>query len=65
MNRAKGLFPTSVFHFYYNLEQLYLEHQIEPSQIWNCDESGAHANKNGEGAIFARGGQGMFIPFQS
>ena len=24
--------------------------------MWNCDESGAQANKNGEGIIFARRG---------
>ena len=33
MNRVKDLSPTSVFHFYYNLEQLYLKHQYEPYQI--------------------------------
>ena len=57
--RAKGLSPTSVFHFYYNLEQLYLEHKYEPLQIWNCDESGAQANKNGEATVFARKGRSI------
>ena len=42
--------------FYNNLEDLYLEHEYEPSEVWNCDESGAEANKNGEGMVFARRG---------
>ena len=54
MNSAKGLSPTSVFHFYYNLEQLYLEHLYEPCQIRNFDESGAQAKKNGKCIVLTK-----------
>ena len=56
MNRAKALCLQNVAHFYKNLEDLYFEHQYESSQVWNCDESGAQANKNGEGMVLARRG---------
>ena len=53
LNRARALCPQTVEQFYHNLESLYQQHNYETSQVWNCDESGAQANKNGEGAILA------------
>ena len=54
MNRAKALNPSNVAQFYANLEDLYLQHQYEAWQVWNCDESGAQANRNGEEAVIAK-----------
>ena len=56
MNRAKALNPTNVAQFYANLEDLYFQHPYEAWQVWNYDESGAQANRNGEGAVIARRG---------
>ena len=53
MNRAKALCPQHVTFFYKNLEDLYSQHQYESSQVWNCDENGAEANKNGERMVLA------------
>ena len=56
MNRAKSLNPTNVAQFYANLEDLYSQNQYEAWQVWNCNESGAQANRNGEGVVFAKRG---------
>ena len=56
LNRTKALCPTNVAQFYENLEGLYQEHQYDTSQVWNCDETRAQANKNGEAMVFARRG---------
>lgn len=55
--RARGLNPTSVASFYSNLQKVYEENGYSPSQIWNADESGAQAGRNGGGTlVFARKG---------
>ena len=48
--RARGLCEDNVRNFYENLQHLYSLHQYSPNMIWNCDESGAQAGRNG-GAI--------------
>jgi hypothetical protein len=52
--RAKGLCKDNVKSFYDNLETLYSLHKYSPDQIWNCNESGAQARKNGESIVIAR-----------
>ena len=54
--RARGLYPENVASFYSNLEQLYRTHRYGPENIWNCDESGAQASRNGGGLVWARKG---------
>lgn len=39
--------------FYGNLQRLYDTHNYESNHIWNCDESGAQAGKDGRGFIIA------------
>ena len=39
-----------------NLENLYNKHHYQPSEIWNVDESGANASKNGVGRVFVAKG---------
>ena len=46
----------NVSSFYNNLEALYAMHKYSPDRIWNCDESGAQAGRNGGGIIIARTG---------
>jgi hypothetical protein len=53
--RARGLCPSHVATFYKNLEVL-LRTCFEPQYIWNCDESGAQAGRNGGGRVLARTG---------
>lgn len=55
VGRAKGLCPINVATFYENL-QIMLERGYEPSHIWNCDESGAQAGRNGGGRVLAKTG---------
>ena len=54
--RAKGLCPANVSTFYRNLEELYEKHQYPPQHIWNYDESGAQAGRNGGGQVWAKRG---------
>ena len=54
--RARSLNPNTTRRFYENLLQLYEEHQYKECQIWNLDESGAMANKNGLARVLARRG---------
>ena len=54
--RAKGLCPTNVSTFYANLQELYEKHDYPPERIWNCDESGAQAGRNGGGRVWAKRG---------
>ena len=56
LNRARALCSQNVARFYDNLKDLYDQHYYEAYQIWNCDESGAQANKNGEGVVIAKKG---------
>jgi hypothetical protein len=53
--RAKGLCPDHVSTFYENLEGL-LAKDYEARHIWNCDESGAQAGRNGGGRVLAKTG---------
>jgi hypothetical protein len=54
--RAKGLCKDNIKSFYDNLETLYSLHKYSPDRIWNCDESGTQAGKNGGGIVIARTG---------
>jgi hypothetical protein len=54
--RTKGLCKDNVRSFYENLLSLYSLHKYAPDHIWNCDESGVQAGKNGGGLIIARTG---------
>lgn len=54
--RARGMSELNVSSFYNNLEALYAMHKYSPDRIWNCDESGAQAGRNGGGVIIARTG---------
>ena len=54
--RAKGLCPENVATFYKTLQDLYDTHGYTPDRIWNCDESGAQAGRNGGGLVWAKKG---------
>ena len=54
--RARGLCAANIKSFYDNLESLCTLHNYSPDQIWNCDESGAQAGRNGGGVVIARRG---------
>ena len=56
LNRAKNLCSSMIEVFYENLENLYNKHHYQPSEIWNVDESGANAGKNGVGRVFVAKG---------
>jgi hypothetical protein len=58
--RARGLCPENVASFYKNLEHLYRTHNYPPDNIWNCDESGAQAGRNGGGLVWALRGSRTF-----
>jgi hypothetical protein len=51
--RAKGLCPENVATFYDNLESM-LAKGYGPEFIWNCDESGAQAGRNGRGRVLVK-----------
>jgi hypothetical protein len=53
--RAKGLCPSNVAIFCENLKTM-LARGYEISHIWNCDESGAQAGRNGGGKVLAKTG---------
>jgi hypothetical protein len=52
--KARGLCRDNVKSFYENLQTLYSLHKYTPDRIWNCDESGAQAGKNGGGVVIVR-----------
>ena len=55
--RARALNPSNVASFYKNLEEAYDRHRYPAAYIWNADESGAQAGKNGGATlVFARRG---------
>lgn len=54
--RARSLCPLTVGSFYSNLQHLYDIHNYSPDHIWNCDESGAQAGKDGGGYVIAKKG---------
>ena len=55
-NRARSLCLANVSTFYENLGALYDQHQYAPSHIWNCDESGVQAGRNGGAYVLAKTG---------
>jgi len=55
-NRARNLSPHIVASFYNNLEAMYKIHNYEAQQIWNCDEIGAQAGRDGGAYVLARKG---------
>jgi hypothetical protein len=55
-SRARGLCEENVSSFYENLEQLYTLHAYPPHQVWNSDETGCQAGKNGGGVVIAQAG---------
>jgi hypothetical protein len=54
--RAKGLCEENVRSFFENLQHLYSMHEYQPDRIWNCDESGGQAGRNGGAIVIARRG---------
>ena len=42
--------------FYDNLNHLYTLHKYPPERVWNCDESGVQAGRNGGGIVIVRKG---------
>ena len=56
LNKARNLCLPMVQSFYENLQNLYIQRQYQPTNIWNVDESGANTSRNGVGKVFgARG----------
>jgi hypothetical protein len=51
--RARGLCPEHVSTFYDNLQTM-MQRGYETSYIWNCDESGAQARRNGRARVLAK-----------
>jgi len=56
-NRAKALSTENVKSFYEYLSSLYEQHFYGPDQVWNCDEFGAQASRDGGGFVFAKKGR--------
>jgi hypothetical protein len=54
--RARGLCKDNIKSFCDNLRALYDQHNYTPDRIWNCDESGAQAGKNGGGGCDCKDG---------
>jgi hypothetical protein len=54
--RAKILCEENVRNFFENLQHLYSMHEYSHDRIWNCDESGAQAGRNGGAIVIARRG---------
>ena len=54
--RAKGLCAENIKSFYSNLSSLYDKEKYPPYRIWNCDETGAQAGRNGGGLVWAKKG---------
>ena len=50
-SRARGLCRENVRSFYSNLEQLYNKENYPAKRIWNSDETGAQADRNGGGRV--------------
>ena len=58
--RAKGLCPKNVASLYDNLLDMYTRHKYPDTHIWNYDESGAQARRNGGERVLAK--RGMWDP---
>lgn len=54
--RARALCPATADTLYTNLEYLYSSYNYPPSRIWNCDESGVQAARNGGATVLAKRG---------
>jgi hypothetical protein len=54
--RARSLSAVNVNSFYENLSCLYDAHNYSPSHIWNCDETGVQAGRNGGAYVLAKTG---------
>ena len=55
-SRARGLCLENVRSFYSNIQQLYNKENYPAERIWNSDETGAEACRNGGGRVWARKG---------
>lgn len=55
-NRARNLCPQVVASFYQNLQILYDRNKYNAKQIWNCDETGAQASRDGGAHVIAKRG---------
>jgi len=54
-NRARVLCPKNVASFYHNFQTVYAKYSYDEHHIWNCDETGAQAGRNGRGTlVFAK-----------
>ena len=53
-SRARGLCEENVKSFYANLRFLYDTNSYPSDKVWNCDESGAQAGRNGGALVLAR-----------
>jgi hypothetical protein len=53
---ARALSRKNVDSFYDNLKTLYSSHNYPPERIWNCDETGAQAGREGGGIVIAKKG---------
>jgi hypothetical protein len=57
VKRARNLCPENVASLFGNLQLFYSTHSYLPDHIWNCDEAGAQASRNGGGTlVFAKKG---------
>jgi hypothetical protein len=54
--RTRALSRENVDSFYDNLEILYSLNSYPPDRIWNCDETGAQAGRDGGGMVIAKRG---------
>jgi hypothetical protein len=54
--RARNLFAENVTSFYENLSSLYDTHAYSPAHIWNCDETGVQAGRNGGAYVLEKTG---------
>jgi len=54
--RAKHLCPKNVNSFYENLKELYDMYNYQTNHVWNCDETGVQAGKDGGGFVIAKRG---------
>ena len=58
VNRARNLYLENVSSFYHNVQTLYGEYNYSTNHIWNYDELGVQARRNG-GSIL------VFVQYKS
>jgi hypothetical protein len=51
VNKAKNLCLENIASWFGNLQILYAKHSYLPDHIWNCNEIGAQAGRNGGGTL--------------